>query len=148
MVSEAPFDTPADRSYDRDHHLWAQRDQASANVRVGIDAMGLESLGELAYVEMREVGTRVVRGESMGTLEAAKMTSNIAAPVSGTIVACNEAVLRDPLLVNRDAYAAGWLLEIQPTNWDEESGALLSGDDIAPWAQAESARIRADQRGT
>ena len=97
MVSEAPFPIPSDRFYDRDHHLWALPDTESGRVRVGIDAIGLESLGELAYVELVEIGTSVTRGESLGTLEAAKMTGSISAPVSGTIVRRNDAVLGDPL---------------------------------------------------
>ena len=82
MDSSRAFDVPHDRHYDRAHHLWARRDDGTGRVRIGVDAIGLESLGELAYVELREEGRVVTRGEPVGSLEAAKMTTTIAAPVS------------------------------------------------------------------
>jgi glycine cleavage system H protein len=141
---ERPFDVPVDRHYDGSRHLWAQRDEGSGRVRVGIDSIGLESLGELAYVALRPSGSTVARGESLGTLEAAKMPSDIAAPVSGTIAGRNDAVLRDPLLVNEDPYGAGWLVEIEPSSWKAEARDLISGAAIAGWAAAEIRRLDAE----
>ncbi len=135
------FDIPEDRHYEKTHHLWVHR-APSGTVRVGIDAIGLESLGELAYVSLKELGTTVARGDSIGNLEAAKMTTNIVAPVSGTITACNDAVLQNPLLVNQACYEAGWLVEIETTNWDDDAAHLVSGDAIAPWAQSAAARLQ------
>ncbi len=144
MESERPYDVPEDRHYDGTRHLWVQRDPASGLVRVGIDAIGLEALGELAYIQLKAAGTAVARGESLGTLEAAKMTSNIVAPVSGTIVGRNDAVLQDPLAVNDDPYERGWLVELDPTRWDEEAAELVSGEAIAGWVAAEVERFRAE----
>ena len=137
-------EVPHDRHYEGAHHLWVRASDAGVRVRLGIDSMGLESLGELAYVSLKEVGTTFARGESVGSLEAAKMTSSITAPIGGTIVARNEAVLADPLLVNRDPYERGWLIEIEPSNWDTDAANLLSGDAIDPWARAEAERLSAE----
>jgi glycine cleavage system H protein len=109
-----------------------------------MDSIGLHSLGELAYVALREVGTKVLRGESVGTLEAAKMTTTIAAPVGGTLCSRNEAVLQDPLLVNGDPYQAGWLVEIDPGNWQQDAAELVVGEDIAEWVAAETERLRTE----
>ncbi len=141
MNSDRPFDVPHDLHYDRVHHLWARWDGAMRRVRVGIDSIGLESLGELAYVALKEVGTTVLRGESIGTLEAAKMTTTIAAPVAGTVCRRNDAVLRDPLLVNSDPYDAGWLVEIYPVSWEQDAAELVSGEDIRGWVAAEVERL-------
>lgn len=135
---------PQDRHYHRAHHLWARWEGASRRVRIGIDALGLEALGELAYVSLKEVGTRVGQGEPIGSLEAAKMTTSIAAPVSGTLAGRNDAVLKDPLLVNADPYGAGWLVEIDPADWEQEARHLVSGEDIAEWADAEAERLRSE----
>ena len=137
---------PADRHYDGTHHLWAQHDETTGRVRIGVDAIGLDSLGELAYVSLQEEGRDVARGEPIGSLEAAKMTTSIASPVSGTIVARNDAALADPLEVNRDPYGFGWLVEIEPTQWPHDAAQLVSGDAIAPWAAAEIERLRAEDR--
>ena len=147
MSEPRAFDVPRDRYYDGAHHLWAMRDETSGRARIGIDAIGLEALGELAYVTIGTVDAPVARGASVGTLEAAKMTTSIAAPITGTIVARNEGVLADPRLINEDPYGAGWLLEIEPSMWSADAAEMLSGDAIAPWANAEIEKLDAETEG-
>jgi glycine cleavage system H protein len=136
------YEIPADRSYDREHHMWAQFDPASGQVTVGIDTLGLASLGDLAYVTLKEVGKSVKRGESMGTLEAAKMTGDLIAPVSGTIVARNDATVSNPGLVNQSPYADGWMVVIKPSDWENESAQLVSGAGLPAWVEAEVKRYK------
>ena len=124
MSTARRFEVPPDRHYHREHHVWARLERRTGRVRVGIDAIGLESLGDLAYVSLLDVGTQVDRGEPIGSLEAAKMTTGIAAPVGGTVVSRNDAALRDPQLVNGDPYRAGWLVEIEPRPRSTGSGSL------------------------
>lgn len=142
MPPDPAFDLPLDRHYERVHHLWARMDEQSGCVRVGIDAIGLESLGELAYISLKQTGSTVARGESIGTLEAAKMTTIISAPCSGTVIRRNGTVLRNPLLVNEDPYDGGWLMKIMPSNWEAESALLVSGGEIKAWVAAEVDRLR------
>ena len=144
MADPTSYDLPTDRHYDRQSHLWACRDAETGRVRVGIDAIGLDALGELAYVALRDIGAAVERGAALGTLEAAKMTTSIAAPVAGEIVARNDAVLADPLTVNRDPYGAGWLVEIEPADWAADASALVGGDAIAGWAATERERLESE----
>jgi len=146
MPSERSIVIPRDRHYDRDHHIWAAHDPDSGKVRVGIDALGLESLGELAYVTLSDTGTRVARGSTMGSLEAAKMTTTIAAPVTGTITARNEEVLSRPSLVNEAPYDGGWLVEIEPAMWDADAAELVSDDDLESWVAAEVARLDSEDQ--
>ena len=141
-MAERAFEIPRDLHYDGERHVWVRAPrEPGGTVRVGIDAMGLESLGELAYVTLHAVGTRAVRGVTLGSLEAAKMTSTITAPVTGVLTARNEAVLRDPALANRDPYGAGWLFEMEAENWERDSAELISGDSIEAWATAEAERF-------
>ena len=136
------YEIPADRAYDREHHMWAQFDPASSDVFVGIDTLGLASLGDLAYVTLKDVGKSVKRGESMGTLEAAKMTGDLIAPISGTIVARNDATVSNPGLVNQSPYVDGWMVVIKPSDWENESAQLVSGDGLPAWVESEVKRYR------
>jgi len=144
MTAGPALHVPRDRHYDRTHHLWALRDEGSRHVRIGMDSLGLSSLGDLAYVSLAEAGTRVQRGDPIGTLEAAKMATTIAAPVSGTIVRRNDEVLKDPLRVNAEPYGSGWLVEIDPGDWEREAMDLVSGAGIDEWAAAEAERLRSE----
>ncbi len=135
------FDLPLDRFYDASRHIWVQPTIDAGRVVVGIDTVGLEYIGDLAYIQCAPRGTHVRRGEPMGSLEAAKMTDILSAPISGQIIAVNEAVIRNPSLVNRDPYGTGWLAEIRPERWREESVQLVSGSRIAEYRQTETERL-------
>jgi len=132
---------PRDRAYDREHHMWAMRDR-EGRIRIGIDVLGLESLGDLAYVSLCAVGERIERGKAMGNLEAAKMTGDVIAPISGRVVSRNDAAIADPRIVNEDPWSRGWLLCIEPSDWDTESAQLLADDALDAWVDAEIARYR------
>ena len=136
------YEIPSDRAYDRENHMWAQYDSANGNVTVGIDTLGLASLGDLAYVTLKHVGATVQRGQSMGTLEAAKMTGDLIAPVSGVIVARNDETVNNPALVNQSPYEDGWMVVIKPSDWENESAQLVSGDDLPAWVDAEFQRYK------
>jgi len=130
---------PPDLHYDRTHHLWVRKDGAEATT--GLDAIALDTLGELAYITIKPAGTRVKKGEPMGALEAAKMTGDLIAPLSGVIKRINNAAVQNPGIVNNDLYSEGWMAVIEPDNWDEEATQLVSGPELQPWLQAEIKRM-------
>ena len=140
MPTDSHYSFPADLYYDRSNHIWVRHD--GEVVTVGLDALGLESLGDMAYISLQAAGFAAWRGEPVGALEAAKMVGDLVAPVSGAITARNEAVLSDPGLVNRDPYGEGWLLQLAPSDWARESAALVHGDGVAAWVEAEIERYR------
>lgn len=140
MSDNAPF-LPKDRHYHPTSHLWVKPDSAACG-RIGMDEMELENLGELAYVSLHEVGTVVKAGESIGSIEAAKMTAEIFSPVTGKISRVNDAVLQNPRLVNDNPYSDGWLLEIEMSRWPEDAQSLVAGDQIDSWALAEQKRFQ------
>jgi glycine cleavage system H protein len=141
IIDTETYTIPDDRLYSRENHMWAMKDSAGI-VTVGMDALGLAALGDLAYVILPPVGTQVQRGKSMGTLEAAKMTGGLIAPLSGKIVARNDAAVHNPSLVNQEMYGRGWLVQLQPSDWEGETKLLVSGDELPGWVDAELDRYR------
>lgn len=135
------FTFPDDLHYDREHHMWV-RQRSGGEVAIGIDPLGLENLGDLAYVTLAEIGAVVRRGEPLGTLEAAKMTGDIVSPVGGRVVARNQGAVESPALVNRDPYGEGWLVVLEPSEWSSDASALIHGDAVAGWVEEELARYR------
>lgn len=127
--------------YERVTHMWALP-ESDTRIRVGIDPLGLSSLGELAYLSLNASQSRVQSGQPMGMLEAAKMTGEMIAPVNGTLVERNPAVLEDPFVVNQDPYGKGWLAVIETESWPEDSARLVSGTEILEWSAHELERYR------
>ncbi|MEK7327091.1 MAG: glycine cleavage system protein H [Chloroflexota bacterium] len=142
MPTNGHYSFPPELYYDRSTHVWARHAPSGATVTIGLDALGLESLGDMAYLSLQAVGFPAQRDESIGSLEAAKMVGDLIAPVSGVIAARNEAVLSDPGLINRDPYGAGWLLQITPSAWERDSAELVHGAELKPWVEAEIERYR------
>lgn len=136
------YHIPDDRFYDRERHTWAKHELEAGRVIIGLDALGLAALGDVAYISVQAIGLPVKRGESIGVLEAAKMTDDLVAPVSGTLIDRNEAVLRDPYLVNTNPYDEGWIVAIEPSDWENESAVLVSGEALPDWITAEIERYR------
>lgn len=130
----------ADRAYDPDTHVWVER-LVGGTVRVGLDPLGLETMGTLAQLDLLGPGTAIARGEPLGTLEAEKFVGPLASPLSGTVAAINDDVIRDPRLVHDDPLAA-WLLELEPSDYDGEVSALVRGDGIPAWFTARLADYR------
>ena len=133
------YDFRTDRFYNS-NHLWIKEND-SGQVTVGMDELGLDSLGEMAYLTLPDVGTPVEMGKAMGTMEAAKMTGEIYAPVTGFVVEKNDAILQNPLLVNEEPYDNGWLVKIEPTNWEDESAGMVTGNYLSAWIDAEIERF-------
>ncbi len=140
MPTNGQYHFPPELYYDRTTHVWARYD--GGVLTLGLDALGLESLGDMAYISLQAVGFPIKRGESIGSLEAAKMVGDLIAPVSGAIAARNEVVLSDPGLINRDPYGAGWIIQITPADWGSESATLVHGAELTAWVEAEIGRYR------
>ena len=140
MSSNSHYSFPPELYYDPATHVWVRLDGDTATV--GLDTLGLESLGDIAYISLQAAGLPARRGESVGTMEAAKMVGDLIAPIGGAILARNEDVLLDPGIINRDPYGAGWIVQITPSNWQGDSAELVHGEALAVWVAAEIARYR------
>ena len=139
MVTDLRF--PKHLHFEKTNHTWSLA-ESNSRIVIGMDPLGLASLGELAYLSIDEVETMVRKGQSMGVLEAAKMTGEIIAPVNGKIVERNQEVLEDPFQVNKDPYGKGWLALIETQSWEEDSKKLVTGAKVAEWSASEMERYR------
>jgi glycine cleavage system H protein len=104
------MNVPAELRYSTDHE-WTK--VAGSRVRVGITDYAQDALGDVVYVQVPGVGSPVVAGQTFGEVESTKSVSDIYSPVSGTIVAVNEALADTPQLLNDDPYGEGWICEIE-----------------------------------
>jgi len=120
---------PQDLHYSSDHE-WI-RSAGEDTVRIGITDYAQNSLGDIVFVQMPEAGTAVGTGDSIGEVESTKSVSDIFAPVSGTVVARNDALDSTPELVNSDPYGDGWMIEVQLS----EPGAISELLDAAAYAE-------------
>ena len=130
---------PPDLYYTQTTHLWLRHDEDKTTL--GLDCLALETFGDIAYIAIQPVGTTVERGKPMGSVEAAKIVDDLISPISGIIVAVNQDALGAPETINGDGYGAGWLLKIEPTNWDADSAELVHGDALSAWAESEVERL-------
>jgi glycine cleavage system H protein len=95
-------------------HEWA-RVEVDGSLTVGITDHAQDLLGDLVFVELPEVGRSVTAEEACVVLESVKAAADAYAPVAGTVLAVNEAVVAAPESINQDAYAA-WLFKLAPAN--------------------------------
>jgi len=90
---------------------------------VGITDYAQQQLGDVVYLELPEVGTKLKAGQSFGNIESVKAVSELYAPVSGEVIAVNDALSTSPESVNKDPHGA-WIIKVKPSNAGE-LGSLL-----------------------
>jgi glycine cleavage system H protein len=95
---------------------------------VGITHFAQGELGDIVFLDLPRVGSKAERMKPFGSVEAVKTVSDLYAPVTGTIVAVNEALVSAPDLVNKDPYGKGWMVQIEMAD-SAEQGSLLSAAD-------------------
>ena len=107
---------PEDLKYTSEHEWVREPEESQSAVRVGITDFAQDALGDIVFVSLPEAGTHVEGGSAVGELESTKSVSDVYAPVTGSVVARNEALDSTPELVNSDPYGEGWLFEIEPAD--------------------------------
>ncbi len=117
-------------------HEWARLEQDGL-VTVGISDFAQEELGDVVFVELPELDAELVARSEAGVVESVKAASDIYAPVSGTVVAINEALEDAPETVNDSPYDDGWFFKISPKD-PAELDSLLSAEDYQSHCEDES----------
>lgn len=115
-----------------DADVWAKR--KGDRVRVGLADYLQQKSGDVAFVNVKPIGTTLETNDELAAIETIKVDLVIPAPLAGKIVAVNDALTAHPELVNSDPYDAGWLAEIEPSNFTDFD-ALLDAEAYLPKMQ-------------
>ncbi len=106
---------PSDLLYTEEHE-YVKRTDDDAIVQIGITDFAQGELGDVVYVDLPKVGASLGRMDAFGTIEAVKAVSELYCPLAGTVTEVNAALEKDPALVNRDPYGAGWMIGLRVKN--------------------------------
>ena len=117
-------------------HEWARLEEDGL-VTVGISDHAQDALGGVVYVEHPEIGQHVSAAEEAGVVESVKAASDLYAPVSGTVVAVNDALEDTPELVNQDPFGDGWFFRLEPDDV-AELDELLDAEGYAEICEADA----------
>lgn len=120
---------PKDLRYTADHE-YAKKTDAAGVVQIGITDYAQGELGDVVYVDLPKPGATFGKKDVFGTIEAVKAVSELYCPLAGTVVEVNGALEKDPALVNRDPYGAGWMIKLKMKN-AAELDQLLGADAYA-----------------
>ena len=115
-------DIPSDLRFSESHE-WVSQEEDGV-VKVGITDHAQGQLGDLVFVELPEEGANFGQGDSCAVIESVKAASDIYTPVSGEIIAVNEAVVDSPEIINNDPYGDGWLFSVRLDDPDEIEGLM------------------------
>lgn len=118
---------PEDLRYTEEHEYVRKTDDGI--VEIGITDYAQGELGDVVFVELPAVGTRLGKHDVFGTIEAVKAVSELFSPLAGEVVEMNPRLDQEPALVNSDPYGAGWMIRIRP----EDPSAIDSLMDAAAY---------------
>jgi glycine cleavage system H protein len=125
---------PADFKYTKEHE-WIKADGNTATI--GITNHAQESLGDIVFVELPNVGAEITAGKAFGSVESVKAVSDLYAPASGTVTEVNGELATAPEKINKDAHSS-WMLKIALKN-PGDLNSLLSAADYEKFAAEEGA---------
>lgn len=108
---------PADLIYSEEHE-WLRIEQDDTCV-IGITEFAADSLGDIVFVELPSVGTKLEQFQKMGEVESVKAVSDLYSPISGLVTEINESLDDNPELVNEEAFGQGWMLRVTITDSSE-----------------------------
>jgi glycine cleavage system H protein len=124
---------PDDRQYSKEHE-WIKMDGDRGTV--GITDYAQQQLGDVVYVELPEVGTKIAANEVYGTIESVKAVSELFTPVGGEVLEVNQDVVSSPEIVNKDPHGKSWLMVIRVED-AAELGKLLTASQYQEFVEKE-----------
>ena len=117
---------PSQLRYSKDHE-WVSIDGSRA--RVGITDYAQDALGDIVFIQLPEVGSVITLHDGLCEIESTKSVNDVYAPVAGTVIAVNEALIATPELLNTDPYVAGWICDIDVSDINEAE--LMSAEQYS-----------------
>lgn len=124
-----------DRGYS-DAGIWVKIEGRRA--RIGLSDFTQQRNGDMAFAEVREVGTTVRAGDEVAVVETIKVNLSIPSPVGGTVMEVNRDLETSPELINLDPYGKGWLAIVELEDADRERGRLKSAADYLEFARIQA----------
>jgi glycine cleavage system H protein len=119
------FEYPEDLKY-LDTHEYVRLDGEIATL--GISEFAVDQLGDIVFLELPEVGDALEKGETFGSIESVKAVEDMYAPLSGTVIERNEAMVNSPELISEDPYGEGWFLKLRINDADDLNDALSANE--------------------
>jgi glycine cleavage system H protein len=117
---------PPNLRYTKDHE-WVLIN--GSVVRVGITEYAQDALGDIVFIQLPDVGSSIDAHQGLGEIESTKSVNDVYAPVAGTVVTVNDALVGNPELLNSDPYGAGWICEIESSSINE--GDLMTAEEYS-----------------
>jgi len=121
---------PQELRYTKDHE-WVLPTANPVVVRMGITDYAQSALGDIVYIQLPKVGENLTADKVCGEVESTKSVSEIYAPLSGKVVAVNDALATSPEIINSDPYGNGWIAEIEISEKSLVDGLLSAADYAA-----------------
>ncbi|MGP8155065.1 MAG: glycine cleavage system protein GcvH [Smithella sp.] len=118
--------SPQDRLYSRDHE-WV-KDNGDSTVIVGITDYAQEMLTDIVFVDLPEIGRKVVQKATVAVVESVKSVSDIYSPVGGEVIDVNKMLEETPELINQDAFGEGWIVKMRLSDVGELKMLLNAAD--------------------
>ena len=119
------FEYPEDLKYTNSHeYIRLENDTAL----VGITAFAIDQLGDIVFLDLPEVGTRVEKGQTFGTIESVKAVEDIYSPVTGTVIEANTGLVDEPENIGNDPYGTSWLLKVNLEDVSELDGTMSASE--------------------
>lgn len=120
------YNVPEDFYYTKEHE-WVRLE--GDKCRIGVTDYAQNSLHEIVYVDLPQIGLKVNQMQSLGTVESVKAVADVYSPITGTILEVNNTLSDAPELVNKSPYNEGWITTIQPQDLKKELPGLMKAPD-------------------
>lgn len=137
-IDKFTFRVAPDRWYTREG-VWAsplpQGEGVGVRVRLGLSDFLQQRSGDIAFAEIKPVGTLLADGDEVASIETIKVNVALASPVSGQLIEVNPALETAPEAINQDPYGAGWLAVIKTTAWEADRSRLLDAAAYLAWVK-------------
>ena len=121
---------PEGLKYSKEHE-WVLVEGNTATI--GITEYAQEELGDIVYVELPEVGEKIIKDDPFGAVESVKAVSDVYAPVSGAVLEINDVLPENPETINDDPYGDGWMIRVELTDKEDDLKDLMDADEYAEY---------------
>lgn len=132
---------PEGLRYSKEHEWVLVEDKVAI---IGITEFAQHELGDIVYVELPEVGEKVVKDDPFGAVESVKAVSDVFAPVSGAVVEVNDVLPESPETINEDPYGDGWMIKVEIADMDDLKD-LMTAEEYAEYIEQQKEEDEEDE---